>query len=162
MSIPSATAGDELLPSASRPSTESRQRVSRGGSKPLVTMAFNANERLDSTGLKALGPQGENSNYHHWSFVMGTVIKGTLFGYVLKDVQPIPLPPSDEKARCKVSALILRYVDQSNIKYLSPFPDDPYWWRVEGGTIKKGKVAKEISQYLSENGFQNIRLSKYV
>lgn len=70
MSSPSATAGSKSIPSSSRQpiertSTESRPRVSRVDSKPPMTMAFNANERLDATGLKALGPPGENSNYHH-------------------------------------------------------------------------------------------------
>lgn len=71
---------------------------------------------------------------------MGTVIKGTSFGYVLKDVQPIPLPPSDEQARCKVSALILRYVEQANIEYLSPYPDDPY---------NQWKLLREVHQNAS-------------
>lgn len=133
MSQPSATAGDKSISSTSRqpasdrqPASESRPRMSRVESKPPVTMAFNPNERLEATGLKSLSAPGENSNYNYWSFVMQTVIKGSSYGYVLKENQPYPLPPCDDQARCKVSALILRYVDQANIKYLSPHPDDPF------------------------------------
>ncbi|EGF99502.1 uncharacterized protein MELLADRAFT_112718 [Melampsora larici-populina 98AG31] len=114
MSNPSATAGEKTVPSVSTSSSTSRVPGSSSHprtsveTKPSTNMSFN-NEKLDATGCRPLKPPGELLNYHYWQFVMGTVIKGSSFGYVLRDNQPFPLPSSDEQARCKVSALILRY-----------------------------------------------------
>ncbi|EGG03461.1 uncharacterized protein MELLADRAFT_65608 [Melampsora larici-populina 98AG31] len=100
MSNPSATAGDKTTSTSSKsPGTTQQQtgqqQTGRSELKPPITMTYN-NEKLEATGVKPLEAPGESSNYHYWQFVIGTVIRGSSFGYVIRDVQPNPLPASNE------------------------------------------------------------------
>ncbi|EGG00058.1 uncharacterized protein MELLADRAFT_112187 [Melampsora larici-populina 98AG31] len=162
MSVPSATAGDShrtSLPSSSSISPNiTRSKMPRTDSsrteiKPSTGLTYN-HERLEATGVKPLEAPGENSNYHHWQFVMGTIIRGSAYGYVLRDVQPDPLPSTEEHDRCKVSALLLRYVDQANYEFLSPHQDDPkIWFHVikPNSTLKPRARSAIFLSYLINN-----------
>ncbi|EGG10211.1 uncharacterized protein MELLADRAFT_103678 [Melampsora larici-populina 98AG31] len=114
MSAPTFTSGEKgkspdssLAPSsASRPAGRRTESLIQTESKVLPSLQY-SNECLEATGVKPLEAPGPESNYHQCQFVMGTIIRGSSFGYVLRENQLVPLPASEEHDRCKVSALIL-------------------------------------------------------
>lgn len=80
---------------------------------------------LHTDGMEKLTPPGVESNWLDWSYLMETVIGGSIYRYVMMGSPSTPPPSHYEADKAKVCSVLVRYVDPVNRATLRKYRGDP-------------------------------------